>query len=152
MRSASPSRRPSNTERSPHGCRRQDGGTSSHPEEPTSGARPDDDARGVGRRGASGVVRLRGGVPQAGRGPGPLPGGAGGRDRGLDGGGFAGRAPGRDHAADWPRWGRMGGLRVLELYGPAYFVALARRRWRRITAEQLARVREWLRRAWEAAA
>ncbi len=56
------------------------------------------------------------------------------------------------HAADWPRWGRMGGLRVLELYGPAYFVALARRRWRRITAEELGSVRERLRQAREAAA
>lgn len=58
---------------------------------------------------------------------------------------------GEIHAADWPRWGRMGGIRVLELYGPSYFVALARRRWRRITAEELGRVRERLRRA-EAAA
>ncbi len=58
---------------------------------------------------------------------------------------------GEIHAADWPRWGRMGGLRVLELYGPAYFVALARRRWSWITAEELARVRERLRQAREAA-
>ncbi len=55
------------------------------------------------------------------------------------------------HAADWPRWGRMGGLRVLELYGPRYFVALAHRRWRRIAPEELARVRERLRRVREAA-
>lgn len=55
------------------------------------------------------------------------------------------------HAADWPRWGRMGGLRVLELYGPRYFVALAHRRWRRISPEELARVRERLRRVEEAA-
>jgi hypothetical protein len=59
---------------------------------------------------------------------------------------------GEIHAADWTRWGRMGGLRVLELYGPAYFVNLARRRWRRITAEELTRVRERLRQAREAAA
>ena len=56
------------------------------------------------------------------------------------------------HAADWARWGWMGGLRVLELYGPAYFANLARRRWRRITAEELTRVRERLRQAREAAA
>lgn len=59
---------------------------------------------------------------------------------------------GEIHAADWPRWGRMGGLRVLELYGPAYFVALARRRWSRITADELEGVRERLRQAREAAA
>lgn len=55
------------------------------------------------------------------------------------------------HAADWPRWGRMGGLKVLELYGPRYFAALAHRRWRRISPEELARVRERLRRVEEAA-
>jgi len=55
------------------------------------------------------------------------------------------------HAADWTRWGRMGGLRVLELYGPHYFVALAHRRWRRIAPEELATVRERLRRVREAA-
>lgn len=55
------------------------------------------------------------------------------------------------HAPDWPRWGRMGGLKVLELYGPRYFAALARRRWRRISPEELARVRERLRLAREAA-
>ena len=55
------------------------------------------------------------------------------------------------HAADWPRWGRMGGLRVLELYGPRYFVALAHRRWRRIAPEELDTVRERLRRVREAA-
>lgn len=56
------------------------------------------------------------------------------------------------HAADWPRWGRMGGLRVLELYGRSYFVALARRRWSRITADELESVRERLRQAREVAA
>ena len=59
---------------------------------------------------------------------------------------------GKIHAADWPRWGRMGGLKMLELYGPTYFVALARRRWCRITPEELACVRKRLRRAREAAA
>jgi hypothetical protein len=59
---------------------------------------------------------------------------------------------GEIHVADWPRWGRMGGLRVLELYGPTYFVALARRRWRRITTDELESVRERLRQAREAAA
>jgi hypothetical protein len=59
---------------------------------------------------------------------------------------------GEIHATDWPRWGRMGGLRVLELYGPPYFVALARRRWSRITAQELGSIRERLRQAREAAA
>jgi hypothetical protein len=58
---------------------------------------------------------------------------------------------GEIHAADWSRWGRMGGLRVLKLYGPSYFAALASRRWRRITAEELGSIREQLRRAREAA-
>ena len=58
---------------------------------------------------------------------------------------------GEIHAAGWPRWERMGGLRVLELYGPAYFVALARRRWSRITVKDLENLRERLRRAREAA-
>jgi hypothetical protein len=58
---------------------------------------------------------------------------------------------GEIHAADWPRWGRMGGLKVLERYGAAYFGHLARRRWRRISSDDLARVRERLRRAREAA-
>ena len=50
------------------------------------------------------------------------------------------------HAADWPRWGRKGGLATLERYGRAYFAHLARRRWRKITAEELTRIREELRR------
>ena len=49
------------------------------------------------------------------------------------------------HAADWPRWGRMGGLRVLELYGATYFRHLARLRWNRITAVELVSIRERLR-------
>lgn len=53
---------------------------------------------------------------------------------------------GEIHAPDWPRWGRIGGLKVLELYGPRYFAALAHRRWRRISPEELARARERLRR------
>ena len=56
------------------------------------------------------------------------------------------------HAADWPRWGRQGGLATLERYGHAWFRHLALRRWDRITAEELARVRERLRRVREAAA
>lgn len=58
----------------------------------------------------------------------------------------------RIHAADWVRWGREGGLVTLERYGRAWFRHLARRRWRRITAGELARVRERLRREREAAA
>jgi hypothetical protein len=54
---------------------------------------------------------------------------------------------GEIHAADWPRWGRMGGLRVLELYGSTYFRYLARLRWHRITARELVSIRERLYRA-----
>lgn len=52
----------------------------------------------------------------------------------------------RIHAADWSRWGRKGGLATLERYGRGWFVHLARRRWSRITAGELASVREELRR------
>ena len=48
------------------------------------------------------------------------------------------------HAGDWPRWGRMGGLRVLELYGATYFRHLARLRWNRISARELVSIREQL--------
>jgi hypothetical protein len=41
---------------------------------------------------------------------------------------------------DFARWGRRGGLRTLALYGPDWFAVLARRRWEKITAEQLAEV------------
>jgi hypothetical protein len=50
------------------------------------------------------------------------------------------------HAPDWPRWGRKGGLATLERYGRIWFVHLGRRRWRKITVGELARVREELRR------
>jgi len=50
----------------------------------------------------------------------------------------------RIHAPDWPRWGRKGGLVTLERYGRDWFVQLARRRWNRITAGELAHVREEL--------
>jgi hypothetical protein len=52
----------------------------------------------------------------------------------------------RIHSTDWPRWGRKGGLATLERYGRDWFVHLARRRWNRITAWELAHVREKLRR------
>lgn len=58
----------------------------------------------------------------------------------------------RIHAADWVRWGREGGLTTLERYGHAWFGHLARRRWGKITAGELARVRERLRQEREAAA
>ncbi len=48
------------------------------------------------------------------------------------------------HKADWPRWGRMGGLKVLELYGATYFRYLARLRWNRITVGELVSIREEL--------
>ena len=46
-----------------------------------------------------------------------------------------------DHlrAGDFARWGRRGSLCTLALYGHGWwFVLLARRRWEKITAEQLA--------------
>ncbi len=47
---------------------------------------------------------------------------------------------GHSGAGDFARWGRRGGLRTLALYGLDWFALLARRRWKRITAEQLAEV------------
>ena len=38
---------------------------------------------------------------------------------------------------DFARWGRLGGLNTFGLYGPGWFVLLARRRWEKITAAQL---------------
>lgn len=46
------------------------------------------------------------------------------------------------HAADWPAWGRLGGLETLRRYGRAWFSHLAKRRWGRIPPEQLAAFRE----------
>ncbi len=40
-------------------------------------------------------------------------------------------------AGDFVRWGRLGGLKTLALYGPGWFVLLARRRWEKVTAAQL---------------
>ena len=57
-----------------------------------------------------------------------------------------------EHAADWREWGSWGGRATLTRYGRRYFSYLALRRWGRITAEELARVRERLRAAREAAA
>ncbi|CAN5289395.1 hypothetical protein BH24ACT19_BH24ACT19_08080 [soil metagenome] len=57
----------------------------------------------------------------------------------------------RIHAADWVRWGRKGGLATLERYGRAWFSHLARRRWRKITTGELARIQERLRQDREAA-
>lgn len=50
------------------------------------------------------------------------------------------------HGADWSRWGREGGLATLERYGHAWYRQLALRRWRKITAGELACARERLRR------
>lgn len=44
------------------------------------------------------------------------------------------------HAGDFARWGRRGGLATVRRYGTAWFAALAKRRWERITAEALAEV------------
>ena len=56
------------------------------------------------------------------------------------------------HAADWREWGSWGGRVTLARYGRRYFHFLSHRRWGRITAEELARVRERLRAAQGAAA
>ena len=40
-------------------------------------------------------------------------------------------------AGDFARWGRLGGLKAQGLYGPGWFVLLARRRWEKISAAQL---------------
>lgn len=42
------------------------------------------------------------------------------------------------HAGDFARWGRRGGIATLSRYGTAWFSLLAKRRWRKITAETLA--------------
>jgi hypothetical protein len=47
---------------------------------------------------------------------------------------------GHSRAGDFARWGRRGGLRTLTLYGSDWFASLARRRWEKITAEELAEV------------
>jgi hypothetical protein len=41
------------------------------------------------------------------------------------------------HASDFARWGRRGGLVTVRRYGTAWFTLLARRRWERISAEEL---------------
>jgi hypothetical protein len=40
-------------------------------------------------------------------------------------------------AGDFARWSRLGGLKTFGLYGPGWFVLLARRRWEKIFAAQL---------------
>lgn len=44
---------------------------------------------------------------------------------------------GHSAAGDFVRWGRRGGLATLARYGRGWFVLLARRRWKKITAAQL---------------
>ena len=41
------------------------------------------------------------------------------------------------HEGDWRRWGARGGRETLRRYGAAWFVLLARRRWGRISPEEL---------------
>jgi hypothetical protein len=48
----------------------------------------------------------------------------------------------REHAADWREWGSWGGRTTLARYGRRYFHHLARRRWRKVSAGELARLRE----------
>jgi hypothetical protein len=43
-----------------------------------------------------------------------------------------------EHESDFVRWGRRGGCETLKRYGQTWFALLARRRWERITAEDLA--------------
>jgi hypothetical protein len=51
------------------------------------------------------------------------------------------RAEHRDgHSCDFVRWGRRGGLATLRWYGTSWFSLLARRRWERISAAELAGV------------
>ncbi len=45
------------------------------------------------------------------------------------------------HESDFVRWGRRGGIATARRYGPAWFALLARRRWGRIPAEELAAFR-----------
>lgn len=40
-------------------------------------------------------------------------------------------------AGDFARWGRLGGLETLRRYGRPWFVLLAHRRWKKVSAEAL---------------
>ncbi len=44
---------------------------------------------------------------------------------------------GHSEGGDFARWGRRGGLRTLQLYGTAWFSALALKRWGRLSREDL---------------
>jgi hypothetical protein len=41
------------------------------------------------------------------------------------------------HEGDWRRWGARGGRETLRRYGPRWFSLMARRRWGRISQEDL---------------
>jgi hypothetical protein len=41
------------------------------------------------------------------------------------------------HEGDWRRWGARGGRETLRRYGVGWFALLARRRWGRISPEEL---------------
>src|ERR671910_1047720 len=41
------------------------------------------------------------------------------------------------HEGDWRRWGARGGRETLRRYGPGWFSLLARKRWGRISLEEL---------------
>jgi hypothetical protein len=45
------------------------------------------------------------------------------------------------HGSDWQWWGRRGGLATLRRYGTSWYSALARKRWGKIGAEDLALAR-----------
>ena len=44
----------------------------------------------------------------------------------------------RGHESDFARWGRRGGRRTLRRYGRVWYSLISRRRWGRISAEDLA--------------
>lgn len=48
---------------------------------------------------------------------------------------------GHSAAGDFVRWGRLGGLETLRLYGRPWFALLARRRWKKVGTEALAAYR-----------
>lgn len=49
-----------------------------------------------------------------------------------------------EHAGDWTRWGRLGGTKTYERYGPGWFALLAKRRWKRIEGAVLVEYRSGL--------
>jgi hypothetical protein len=48
---------------------------------------------------------------------------------------------GHSQAGDFARWGRLGGLKTLALYGRPWFSLLGQRRWGRVGTDELSRYR-----------